>query len=175
MSQLPSSIDDQLLDYLDGTLPAGERAVVEALMQHNDSVASRFEELRFMHVLMAGQKPEVPALDFTAKVMRGLDPKPAALHLSIRQAVFVVVGILAIIGIAAALVSAGVFDGMLTTVDLNRVAPSTRLFKDSLPAFSLNGKVIVNGIIFLNLALAFVVLDRAILRPFFQRRLQGGH
>jgi anti-sigma factor RsiW len=171
MGKMPSSLDDQLLDYLDGTLPAGERATLEALMQQNEAAAARLEELRFMNTLMAGQKLEVPSMDFTAAVMRRLDPK----QLSIRQAILVVAGILSIIGIAAALVAAGVFDSTVTTVNLNEVNPSRQFFNMTMPSFSLNGKMIVNGIIILNLALAFIVLDRAILRPFFQRRLHGTH
>jgi hypothetical protein len=41
------------------------------------------------------------------------------------------------------------------------------------PTFSLSGRVIVNSIIILNLALAFIVLDKTILRPLFQKRLNA--
>lgn len=176
MASSSVSIDDRLLDYLDGTLPPGERQALEARIQTDAAVAARLETLRLMHALMSGQRTEAPSANFTARVMGGLD-KRAATVFSIRQGILVVTGILTVIGIAAALVGAGVFDPVLATIDLNQVKPKgMRYFDESpLPSFVVNGKFIVNGIILLNLALAFVVLDRAVLRPFFQRRLHAGH
>jgi hypothetical protein len=39
-----------------------------------------------------------------------------------------------------------------------------------LPEIPFNGKLIVNLIIIANIALAFIVLDRAVLKPWFERR-----
>jgi hypothetical protein len=83
-------------------------------------------------------------------------------------------GVLVAVGIASILVSAGVFDNLNTTIDLNRVELPKKYFERSLPSIPFSGKVIVNIIIILNLGLAWLVLDRAILKPLFQRRLQGG-
>ena len=175
MDKTSSPIDDQLLDYLDGILPAGERAALEALLGQDTAVAARLEELRLMNNLMGNQKLEDPSPSFTASVMRRLDDRSSLARLSIRNGIFMVVGILVIVAIAAALVSAGVFDGTNTTVDLNDVTHSNRYFTNpyTLPSFSLNGRLIINGIIMLNLALAFIVLDRTVLRPWFQRRLNA--
>jgi len=172
MNETPSPIDDQLLDYLDGTLPSGARAALELLLRQDTAVAIRLEELRLMHTLMNGQRLEMPAADFTASVMQRLRDEPATKGQVIRG-IFMIAGILLIVGIAAALLGAGVFD-TLTTLNLNKL--TQRYAVDAvLPTFSLNIRLIVNGIIILNLALAFMVLDRTILRPLFQRRLQGGH
>jgi hypothetical protein len=45
------------------------------------------------------------------------------------------------------------------------------------PPFSIpfNGKVLVNSIIFLNLGLALILLDRTVLRPLFQKRAAVGY
>ena len=173
MNEIPSPIDDQLLDYLDGTLPASARAALETLLRQDSAMAARLEELRLMHTLMNGQALETPTTDFTASVMQRLRDEPAT-RAQVIRGIFLIAGILLIVGIAAALVSAGVFDSTLTTLNLNEL--TRRYAIDAvLPTFSLNGKLIVNGIIILNLALAFIVLDRTILRPLFQRRLQGGH
>jgi hypothetical protein len=47
-----------------------------------------------------------------------------------------------------------------------------RYIRQSLPGIPVDGKWIVNIIIFLNIAVAFIVLDRTILHPLFQRRMQ---
>lgn len=170
MDETSSPIDDRLLDYLDGTLPAGERAALEILLRQDTAVAARLDELRLMHVLMGGQKLEMPQANFTASVMQRLDDRSAVARFSIRNGLFMVAGILAIVLIAGALVGAGVFDNTFATLDLNNLS---RRFTTQLefPTYSLNGRLVINGIIILNLALAFIVLDRTVLRPFFQRRL----
>ena len=175
MNETSSPIDDRLLDYLDGTLVAEARIALETLLRQDAAVAGRLEELRLIHTLMGVQKLETPSADFTTAVMRRLDERTAVARFSVRNGLLLVAGILLIVGIAAALVSAGVFDGTTTTVNLNQVAPSNRFFNNpyTLPSFSLSGRLIINGIIILNLALAFIVLDRTILRPLFQRRLNG--
>jgi hypothetical protein len=52
---------------------------------------------------------------------------------------------------------------------------SKKIIKDPLPAFHFSGKLLINIAIVLNLALAWIVLDRTILKPLFQRRMQTGH
>jgi anti-sigma-K factor RskA len=171
MDETSSPIDDRLLDYLDGTLPAGERATLEALLRQDPAVAARLEELQLMHMLMGGQKLKTPSSGFTASVMLRLKEEPATRNQVIRG-ILMIIGILLIVGIAAALVSAGVFDNTLTTLNLNNLSRRYTT-QPMFPTFSLSGRVIVNSVIILNLALAFIVLDKTILRPLFQKRLNA--
>jgi len=173
MDETSSPIDDQLLDYLDGTLAVEERVSLETLLRQDAGVAARLEDLRLIHTLMRVQKLETPSGGFTASVMQRLKEEPATRNQVIRG-ILLITGILLIAGIAAALVSAGVFDNNLTTLDLNDLS-RRYTHQPVFPTFSLNGRMIVNGIIILNLTLAFIVLDRTVLRPLFQRRLQAGH
>jgi len=170
IDETSSAIDERLLDYLDGTLPANECTDLERLLRQDGTVAARLEELRLMHRLMGAQKLEVPSPNFTASVMQQLKEEPATRGQVIRG-ILMITGILSIIGIAAALVSAGVFDSTLATLDLNEMDPARRyITHPAFPTFSLSSKVIVNGIIILNLILAFFVLDRTVLRPLFRQR-----
>jgi hypothetical protein len=175
MDEISSPIDDRLLDYLDGNLPAVERTALDTLLRQDAAVAARLEELRLMNALMSTQRLEAPSPNFTTSVMRCLDDRSAIARFSIRNGIFMVAGILVIVVFAAALVSTGTFDGTTTTIDLNEVTPPNRYFTNpyTLPSFSLNGRLIINGIIILNLTLAFIVLDRTVLRPFFQRRINA--
>ena len=125
---------------------------------------------------MLGQaKFETPSRNFTQAVMDRLDQYPVQSGFSIRNGIILLAGILLVIGIASVLVAAGAFDNTATSIDLNQVEFSKKFVKTPLPSFEFNGKLLVNIIIILNLGLAWIVLDRAILKPLFQRRMQAGH
>ncbi len=175
MKKLSQEKDDQLLRYLDGELSANEREALEKEFIVSSSLSTRLEELRGVQELLQKKaRFETPSKNFTQKVMSGLDTQHAKSTFSYRQGLLLLIGSIIASGIALALLSAGVFD-----------APTTPLIVDSplkinwlsLPSISIpfNGKVLVNGIIFFNLALAFILLDRTILRPLFQRRTAMGY
>jgi hypothetical protein len=107
--------------------------------------------------------------------MSKLDQYPAQQGISVRNGIFLLIGVLITAVIASVLVSAGVFDSAVTNIDLNQVNVPKKYLNAPLPSFQYSGKVIVNIIIFLNLGIGWIVLDRVILKPFFQRRLQGSH
>jgi len=175
MKKLSQEKDDQLLHYLDGELNAKEVEAFEKELLLSPDLNLRMEELRSVRALLIKKAQlEIPSKNFTQKVMSGLDAKPARSVFSYRQGLLLLIGSVIASGIALALLSAGVFD-----------APTTPLIVDSplkndwlnVPSISIpfNGKILVNGIIFFNLGLAFILLDRTILRPLFQRRNSMGY
>lgn len=175
MKKLPQSVDDTLLDYLDGQLNAVDSQKVERELQLNPAWQSRLAELRTITSSLKETNLEYPSKNFTISVMNRLDQYPAQSGFSVRNAILLLTGVLIAVGIASVLVAAGVFDNTTTSIDLNQVELSKKYIKTPLPSFQFNGKLIVNIIIILNLGLAWLVLDRAILKPFFQRRIQTGH
>jgi hypothetical protein len=175
MKNLPQNLEDKLLGYLDDTLSSAERTNIETLLEHDANLKERFKELQTMHSLMTKTKLEQPSLNFTRRLMMQLDQVPASTTRSIRNGIFLVIGVLITVGIAAALISTGTFDDASTMVDLNKLDMNNKYINEELPSFSIDGKLLVQGIIVLNLAIAFVVLDRAVLKPFFHRRMQSTH
>jgi hypothetical protein len=175
MKNLPQDLDDKLLSYLDEKLSSAERMNIETLLEHDTSLKERLKELQTMHSLMKRTKLEQPSLNFTSRLMVRLDQASASTTRSIRNGIFLVIGVLITVGIAAALISTGTFDDASTMIDLNKLDISDKYTNKELPSFSIDGKLFVQGIIVLNLAIAFVVLDRAVLKPFFQRRMQSTH
>jgi hypothetical protein len=174
MKKLPQDLDDKLLSYLDNTLPAAEHSNIKTLLEHDAKLKERLSELQMMHSLMKRTVVEQPSVNFSSRLMLRLDQAPAG-NRSIRNGIFLVIGVLFTVGIAAALISSGAFDNTTTMVDLNKIDISKKYIDKQLPSFSLDGKLLVQGIIVLNLAIAFVVLDRAILKPLFQRRMHSAH
>lgn len=174
MKKLPQNIEDTLLDYLDGNLTSPQREAFELSLKNNEALRQRWEEVRMAEKFLSEPQLEHPSKNFTSSVMTRLDQYPVHNGLSIRNGILLLTGIMAVIASAIALVSAGVFNET-TTLDLNHIAWTQRYIKQTLPRIAIDGKLVVNTIILLNMALAFVVLDRAILKPFFQKRIEMDH
>src|SRR5688572_26576015 len=102
--------------------------------------------------------------------MSRLDQYPVRSNFTLRNGIILLAGVLVAVGIGSLLVASGVFDGS-NTIDLNQtIVPVNKYIEKPIPTFNLDGKLMVNIIILLNLALAFLVLDRAILKPWFEKR-----
>jgi hypothetical protein len=172
MKKVTQQSDDMLLDFLDGKLNAQQQAIVKDALRTDRDLALRFEELKLVNEVLRTTKLESPSRNFTATVMENLNQAPLHRGISIRNSLFLLAGIIVVMTIAVTLLSAGVFD-QTTTVDLNQMTVMQKFIKQSLPRFSIDGKILVNTIVLLNIVIAFLVLDRAVLKPFFQRRLQN--
>ena len=165
--------DDQLLDYLDGILDQHERSRIESALSSNAALTKRYAELKAVHGYLKQLDTVEPSKNFTQVVMGKLDQYPLRKGFSFFNTILLLVGVLTAVAIATLLVSNGYFDGS-TSVDLNTVK-IPKLEHQPLPSLTINGKWMVNIIIVLNLAIAFVVLDRMILKPLFKNRLQSSH
>jgi len=175
MKKIPQALEEMLFDYLDGTLNAADKQRLETELSQNRELKARLDELQNVERWLSKiPLEEMPSRNFTQQVMGKLDQYPRSSTLTYRNGIFLLIGILVAVGLATILVSSGVFDSVQTTINLNQELPQKYIQK-SLPPIALSGKLIVNVIILLNLGLAWLVLDRAILKPLFQRRMHAGH
>jgi anti-sigma factor RsiW len=174
MKKLSLEKEEQLLRYLDGELDAQTRQTLEAEILQSELLSTRLEELRMVQsVLVQKARLETPSKNFTQKVMGSLDAKPVVSLFTPRKGLLLLLGSIIASGIALALLSAGVFDAPTAPLVLDSPVKTDWLKVPSV-SIPLNGKILVNGILILNLALALVLLDRTILKPIFQRRLSSG-
>jgi hypothetical protein len=174
MKKLSIEKEEQLLRYLDGELDVQTSQLLEAEIQTSELLSTRLEELRLVQsVLVQKARLETPSKNFTMKVMSGLDVKPVTSLFTPRKGLLLFTGSIIASGIALTLLSAGVFDAPTAPLVLDSPLKTDWL---KVPSVSIpfNGKVLVNGILILNLALAFVLLDRTVLKPIFQRRISSG-
>ncbi len=174
MEKTPNNIDEQLLDYLDNKLSPAAKSSVENLLTTRDDLQKRLQILKIISHNFHGQKREEPSKNFTFSVMNRLDESPVKTGLSTSNGIFLLIGVILTMGIGAWLLSAGVFDQSSTTIDLNKIPLTQPYIRFTLPSIPVDGKLVINIIVFLNLALALIVLDRVILKPLFQRRIQPG-
>jgi anti-sigma factor RsiW len=166
--------DEQLLNYLDGSLTEAQARVLEQRVNQSPALQGRLEELRRIHtVLRAGTRMEMPSSTFTIRVMKNLDAFPVP-GMSARNGVFLLIGILAAIGATVLLVQSGVFDSVNGAISFDALSLQKPWVKNALPPIAYNGKKIINVLLIIAMGLTFVLIDRTILRPWFdQRRMQG--
>ncbi len=175
MDKVTQESDDLLLRYIDGTIGLSEKQNLEKELERNETLRKRFDQLRSTHSLLRANRLYEPSKNFTQQVMSRLSLDPLrGTSFPIYNGILILVGVLVVVIIASVLVPAGVFDNISTTIDLNQVEISKKYIEKTLPAVSIDGKLMVNIIIIVNLALGWLVLDRAILKPIFQRRLHAG-
>jgi hypothetical protein len=169
MKNISKQQEDSLIAYLDGTLSPSEKAHLEQELVSSPALQQRLAALQTVTQVLKSTALEQPSKTFTQRVMSGLDHYPLRSGLSLKNGTLLLVGVMIAVGIGAFLLSAGVFDST-GTIDLNDIGIQNKYIRERLPAIPVNGKLIMNIIIMLNLALAFLVLDRAILKPWFDRR-----
>jgi anti-sigma factor RsiW len=175
MKKITQNVDDRLLDYLDGRLSDNEKLMIENLVQTDADVKQRFTELQETESGLRHLPLEYPAKNFTESVMSRLDDYPARAAFPLRNNILLLLGVVLSIGIGAWLLALGVFDQTQTTFQLMQLPLVQEYIRESLPPVTIHGKVLLNVILLVNLALALLILDRAVLKPFFQRRMEAGH
>jgi len=169
-----TAIYHKLLEYIDGTLPAAETKALEQELKKDIALRVKLNELRENHAALRTSLPlEQPSRDFTLKIMGNLHqaplPQPGQ---SIRKSILLLAGaLIAAVG-TAILVASGLFDTVTTTLDLNAVKPAD-LVKDTMPTLNINGRILINAVVIANIIIAFIVLDRTVLKPLFQKRLSS--
>ncbi len=142
----------------------------EALKKFTGNPGNEGEELNAIDRYFETVRIEQPSANFTQHVMSNLHrASAAALGLPSRNKMLMLAGILATIGIAILLLAGGAFENVTTiTVDQD-ILPNNQI-REYIPTIPFNGKLVINIVILMNLALAFIILDRAVLKPWFERR-----
>ncbi len=170
MEKITTVQDDRLLNYLDGKLDGTELVQLKKDLESSDLLQARLNELRMIHRVLAHTALETPSFAFTNKVMQNLHSKPVTSYLSPRNGLLLLAGVMVAAGMLVAMISAGIFDDMGGIVSLDKAIPVKNYVHQSLPTISVNGKLLIKIIIGLNLVLVFIVLDRTVLKPYFQKR-----
>lgn len=176
MNKLSPAKEEELLRYLDGELETSHKIKLEAELQGAVDLKERLEELRVIRSFLTSKATlETPSKTFTQKVMAGLDAQPVKSVFSPRKGLLLLMGVIIASVLALMLLSNGVFDQTNTSLLVDTTPIKNKWIQETTFSIPFNGKILVNGIIFLNLALALVLLDRTVLRPLFQKRSSVGY
>jgi hypothetical protein len=128
------------------------------------------QELSSIDRYLQSVRIEQPSVNFTQRVMSNLHRTSAvALGLPSRNKILMLAGILVTIGVAILLIAGGAFNSVESiTLDQN-IIPNDQI-REYIPTIPFNGKLIINIVILMNLGLAFMILDRVVLKPWFEKR-----
>ncbi|HQQ98347.1 MAG TPA: hypothetical protein PLX35_13845 [Cyclobacteriaceae bacterium] len=170
-----ASQDELLLSYLEGTLDELRLQALKTALESSPILRQRLAHLRMVHEVLSRQQLEIPATNFVARVMSNLHKRQSSISLSPRNGLMLVLGTTIAIGMLLMVMQAGLFNNMnmIDAVPVPQPGPSQK-YIPSIPPISINFKLVVNILMGLNLALALVVLDRTILKPYFQKRAGAG-
>lgn len=173
MEKIPQERKDKILDYLDGNLEQAEAQRLQHELERDSALRAQFNDLHMLHTALKQTAPEKPSRNFTQVLIGKLHQYPATSSFPVRNGIILLVGILVAVGIVSLLVSADVFDHSSTTINLNQVNLTEKYIPEMPTSIPFSGKWLVNIIISLNLVLAWLILDKVILRPYFQKRMRA--
>lgn len=132
-------------------------------MQRDDS---NDKELNEIDKVLGKNKLESPSSNFTHRVMMNLHSMPVASSLSPRNGLLLLGGTIVAVTLLTILVGSGMFNSVNETINL----PQVELTKDLKTSIPVSGALVMKGLIVLNIILAFILFDRTILRPLFNKR-----
>src|SRR6187402_418412 len=92
--------EDQLLDYLDGTLSPAEAEKVKQALIRNPLLQKRYDTLKALHLQLQRLTLEEPAKNFTNVVMGRLDQYPLQKGFSFLNSILLLGGVLIAVAIA---------------------------------------------------------------------------
>lgn len=170
MRKIGQEIDDLLLQYLEGNLDEKKLSMINKSLESSESLRDRLEALKMISYSLQQSHLLHPSDNFTKRVMNNLHRIAPVSVITPKNGVLLLCGILVAMGIGVVMVDTGFYNSLNGILSLDQIKVPSGLAMPSLPAIPLSGKLIINSIIALNLGLAFLLLDRTILKPFFNRR-----
>ena len=170
MEKISAEQEDRLQDYLDGKIEGAALQQVKNDLSGSEAMQKRLEELRHVQEFLKKNSLKHPSTVFVERVMKSLSVKPLSAYPSPKNGLMLLMGVMVATGMLVMMISAGFFDKVSGIVSLDQLEPVRKYVTPSIPAMTINGKLIMKVLIGINLVLAFIVLDRTVLRPFFQRR-----
>lgn len=177
-NQIDRATEDELLNYLDGKLSDAQSRDLKTKLEASPALEQRLQELRAVHNFLGKGQLESPSSNFTHRVMNSLHRVQVKPTLSPRNGLLLFCGTMVAMGILALLLSGGLFDNVggsisLDQLPLEKIPGSKDVFNGPATSILFSGKWMMNALMVLALGLAFVLLDRTVLRPWFERRSAG--
>lgn len=174
MDKITEAQETTLQRYLDGELEGPALQQLKEELSASPALQRRLEELRPVHDFLARNTIQVPSANFVDRVMNNLSRGATAPYPSPKNGLMLLAGVMIASGMLVAMLSAGSFDQVSAILSLNQIDVLKNVQAPEIPSVNINGKLVMKILIGVNLVLAFIVLDRTVLRPLFQRRAMMG-
>lgn len=162
---------EDIIRYIDGEMTVEERERFEREMSSDKKLQTLVRHQQAAERLMTEEKLVDPSRNFTQNVLQRLNEVPRSRQ-TFLNSLLLLAGIIVVVLIGSQLLTSGILDNKATTIDLNSIRPLGDYIPQQLPSLGVDMKQIIYIVIFLNVALALIVFDRTILRPYFQNRFR---
>lgn len=162
--------DEQLLEYIDGTLNAEQNRRIEEALQ-DKTVAARLKELKQIDQLLSSVQQEQPRQNFTAYVMANLD-KPIVTRsvYSKKNGLFLIIlALLTVVAGSLYMTESFVNFDISNSLNVDQLNAPFEI-PDVEVSGAINLKMVTDGLLFSIVILALLLLDRVVLKPFFRNR-----
>lgn len=170
MEKISETQETNLQRYLDGELEGHALQQFKEELSKSTPLQHHLEAVRPVHDYLRKSSLQSPSNTFVDRVMRNLSRGSVTPYPSPKNGLMLLAGVMVASGLLAVMLSAGTFDKFTSLITVEQVDILKKYQTPSLPSFNLNVKLIMKVLIGVNLVLAFIVLDRTVLRPFFSRR-----
>ena len=170
MNKQSQSPDDLILQYLDGQIPMKDKIEFEDALKSDAQLNERFTQLKMIHDTLQASHLEAPSSNFTDKVMRSLTQAQPRLNMSPKNGLMLLLGIGVALMLSVVFLSTGTFDQISGVLNLEQLNVPKSVLPTTLPSIPFNASLVMKVLVGLNLAIAFVLIDRTILQPYFRNR-----
>jgi predicted anti-sigma-YlaC factor YlaD len=162
--------DEELFRLLDGECSAEEKNTFEAHIHTCAACMALYKDLKAIDLQLQQLPIESPSLDFTEKLMDKLQVAPVLQRKSQRKTYLLMLAPFGVIFVLSMLLLAGYAAGWLTFGSGTETIP----FHFKLPSVNLQPLLENSWLVYLfllvNAVLALLLLDKAVVQPFFRKR-----
>jgi anti-sigma factor RsiW len=168
----PMDWNELLVRYHSGELDDTTAEQVRQELQRSPGLQQQLAHLIAIDRFLQQQsKLAQPSKNFTDKVMHGISLPVSSRVLSPKMGMLLLTGIFTMVIVALYILRSGWYDSVDFSLNVN--VQSLYFEKLTSPNFQFPAKWVVTTFLILNLLVGFVLLDRTILKPYFQRRAEA--
>ncbi len=163
-----------LIRYHSGELDAATRALVEQQLRLSPELQQHLNHLQEIdRFLQQRNRLEQPSKNFADRVMHGVSLPARSQALSPKMGLILLSSILVLTLVGLVMLMNGYFDSLIIPLNVNLESWSFEKFPTPNFNFPFPSKWVVTAFLILNMVVGFILLDRTILKPFFQRRAEA--
>jgi len=153
--------DEQLLDYIDGTLKPEQVQEIEQRIGDDATLKQRLAELKSVDDIISKVKIQKPSDRFAFNVMQSLDKAPRVIK---RGGLFLVIITLLTVLLGSYFIAGGMID-LTAFQDIKYLQQYNQYLPNNIAI-----KPITNILLFMLTVLSLIILDRTVLKPMFRNR-----
>lgn len=162
--------EDTILNYLDGNLSSEESRAFEEVVQRDEKLAGLLKYHKRLHTSLQRQKMTSPSDGFVERVMDSVNEINRNPSRFFNRGRMMVIGLVAIIVLSSLYYLSIHFNVGFGGIITDQVTLQKFTFDLNPAQQVLNSDLLFKLVFYVNAVIGLLLLDRAVLRPYFARR-----